>query len=265
MKLFYENNSDRFLFQTYRDLTFPVHMHSGLELFMVEEGKIQVTVGNTSQILKQGEVGIAFPNQIHSYETDCEKSFSKGILILCPAEISGDFLSTLLISHPVHPFLTKDCLHPDIVYALNSLLHTRPDIPDNLSVIRAYIQLILARLLPQLELVKNRDIQAPSLTSQLITYLSDHYTEPVTLETLSKQLGVSKYIISRIFNEKLQTTFSNYINTLRIDYAKLLLQGSNQDILTISLMCGYENPRTFNREFKTICSCQPREYRQKNR
>jgi YesN/AraC family two-component response regulator len=156
-------------------------------------------------------------------------------------------------------------VHPDINYALNSLLQTRPDIPDNIPIIRAYIQLILSRLLPQLELIKNRDTQSLSLASQLITYLSDHYTEPVTLDTLSKQLGISKYSISRIFSEKLHTGFNNYLNTLRIDYAKLLLQGSNHDILAISLMCGYENTRTFNRVFKTICGCQPREYRQKRR
>lgn len=265
MKLFYENNSDRFLFHTFQDLTFPVHMHSGLELFLVEEGEINVSVGNINKTLKQGDVGIAFPNQIHSYETSSPNSFSKGILILCPAEISGEFLSTLIINHPSYPFLSQDNLHPDITYALKSLVHTRPDLPDNLPVIRAYIQLILARLLPNLELVKNRDTQSPNLVSQLITFLSDHYTDPVTLETLSKQMGVSKYIISRIFSEKLQTTFSNYINTLRIDYAKLLLLGSNQDILSISLMCGYENPRTFNREFKAICGCQPKEYRINNR
>jgi AraC-like DNA-binding protein len=35
------------------------------------------------------------------------------------------------------------------------------------------------------------------------------------------------------------------------------------DILSVSMACGYENPRTFNREFKQLCGCTPREYRQK--
>jgi AraC-like DNA-binding protein len=240
-------------------------MHSGLELILVEQGEIQVSIGNITQILTQGDIGIAFPNQLHSYDSEGMHGISKGTLILCPAEMSGDFLSTLLISHPVHPFIVKDQVHTDIHYALNSLLQTRPDQPDNLPVIRAYIQLVLSRLLPILELSKNRDSQDTSLASQLVTFLSDHYTEQVSLDTLSKQFGISRYIISRFFSDKLHTSFSNYLNTLRIDYAKLLLQGSNLDILTISMMCGYENSRTFNREFKTICNCQPREYRSKKR
>ncbi len=263
MKLFYEDNTARFLFQNIQDLTFPAHMHRGLELFMVEEGEIQVTVGNHSKLLEKGDISIAFPNQIHSYFTDKKNIGSHGILIICPTQLCGDFLSTLLIYHPAVFYRKNAQLHPDIMYALHSLLQTRPDIADNISVIRAYIQLILARLLPGLELIKNRDTQSPGLTAQLITYLSEHYTEPVTLDTLAKQLVISKYSISRIFSEKLHTSFSDYLNTLRIDYAKLLLQGSDHDILTIGLMCGYENPRTFNRVFKALCNCQPREYRKK--
>lgn len=273
MKLIYENNSNRFLFQTLTDFSFPAHLHSGLELFLVIEGELQVTIGNNSQILKAGELGVAFPNQIHGYHsegfepwegTSCvKKETSRGILILCPVEMGGDYLPVLLGSHPVNPFLVREILHPDIVYAMNSLLKTGPDLAENLPIIRAFIQLILARMLSATELMKNRDNRSPDITAQLVTYLSEHYFEPVTLEILAKQLGISKYSVSRVFSEKLHMSFSNYVNTLRIDNAKLLLQGTDEDILTVSARCGYENPRTFNREFMTLCGCKPREYRKK--
>lgn len=263
MKLFYENNSERFLFQKYNNFSFPAHLHRGLELYLVKEGEVKITIGNDSRIMKEGELSIAFPNQIHDYEIASEQGSGQGMLILCPAKMGGDFLTTLLTCHPVYPFLTKDMMHPDIDYAFRTLLQTRPDIPENLPVISAYIQLILARVLPEMKLVKNRDSQSTDLMAQLITYLSEHYTEPVTLESLAKQMGVSKYSISRVFSDKLHTSFCSYLNTLRIDNAKLLLQGTDHDILTIGLLCGYENPRTFNREFKLICDCQPREYRKR--
>lgn len=240
-------------------------MHSGLELLWINEGEIGVTIGRKTQVLKQGDFCLAFPNQIHCYETNPVKSPNNGILIICPAEISGDYLSTLLGSHPDNPFIAKEQLHPDIPYVLNSIIKTPPDNPDNIPIIRAYIHLLLARILPTLDLKKNRDLPSPDLTAKLIIFLSDHYTEPITLNILSKELGVSKYSVSRIFSEKLNISFSNYLNTLRIDYAKQLLQNSNLNILTISLMSGYDNIRTFNREFKALCGCQPREYRKKQR
>ncbi len=262
MKIFYENNSERFLFQVLDDFTFPAHLHGGLELFLVQKGEMEITVGNTSRILGEGELSIVFPNRIHSYDTVRAAGVSKGTLILCPAAMGGDFMSVLMANHPAVPFLTGG-MHPDIAYGIGSLLKTRPDIADDIPVISAYIQLILARALPALKLVKNRDSNSPDITAQLVTYLSENYTEQVTLDSLAKRFGISRYSISRIFSEKLHTSFSGYLNTLRIDYAKLLLQGSGHDILTISLMCGYENSRTFNREFKLLCGCQPREYRKK--
>lgn len=228
---------------------------------MVEDGEIEVTVGSKTTVLHQGDISLAFPNQIHSYETDPCNSSSKGILILCPAEITGDYLSTLLSSHPTNPFITKEQLHPDISYVLKSILMTPPDNLDNIPLIRAYIHLLLAHIIPILDLKKNRDMPSPDLAAKLIIFLSEHYTEPINLNTLAKELGVSKYSVSRIFSDKLHLSFSNYLNTLRIDYAKQLLQSSDHDILTISLMCGYDNIRTFNREFKALCGCQPREYR----
>lgn len=263
MKVIYEDNSERFMFQILDDFSFPAHLHSGLELFLVQEGEIWMTVGEERRVLKKGDLGIAFPNRIHSYETDKETRGNKGLLVLCPARMGGDFLPVIMSNHPVLPFLSGETVHPDIPYALNSLLMTHPDRQEELPVVSAFVQLVLARSLLEMKLVKNRESNFSDSTAQLIAYLSENYKEPVTLTALSEQLGVSRYSVSRIFSEKLHTSFSNYINTLRIDSAKLLLQGSNHDILTIGLMCGYDNPRTFNREFKVLCGCQPREYRKK--
>ncbi len=263
MKVIYENNSERFMFQVLDDFSFPAHLHAGLEFFLVQEGEIWMTVGDVRRKLRKGDLGIAFSNRIHSYETDKETGGNKGILILCPARMGGDFLPVIMSNYPASPFLFGEAVHPDIPYSLKSLLLTRPDRQEDISVISAFIQLVLARSLPEMKLLKNRESSFSDSTARLIAYLSENYKEPVTLTVLSEQLGVSRYSVSRIFSEKLHTSFSNYINTLRIDNAKLLLQGSSYDILTISFLCGYDNPRTFNRKFKALCGCQPTEYRKK--
>jgi len=263
MNLFYEENADRFIFYTSYNMSFPEHIHIGLELYYCEEGSLDVMIGSHQRHMAPGELAIAFPNQIHAYSSDHIPTGNRGIMILCPAEMSGEFLPQLIKNQPEYPFLTADQIHEDVIYALRSLLQTPPDHEENRSVVRAYMQLILARILPYMKLRKNKDSQPPGQTAQLIAYLSEHYTEPVQLDILAEQLGISKYSVSRIFSEKLHTSFSRYLNTLRVDYAKHLLQGSDMDILSISELCGYDNPRTFNREFKAICGCRPREFRQK--
>jgi AraC-like DNA-binding protein len=74
-------------------------------------------------------------------------------------------------------------------------------------------------------------------------------------------MGISRYYLSRTFSEKLQTSFPNYLNSLRVDLAKNLLESGDQDILQICYECGFESQRTFNRVFKNTCGITPREYR----
>lgn len=265
MKLIYENIVDRYHFSTFQTMVFPAHLHSNIEIVWLEQGELQVIVNNQSHLMTSGDLFIAFPHQIHQYappaSDDEAVPFCQGIMIICPVTICGDFQQNLTGSHPGCPFLPAPSIHPDVVYALHSLLQTTSDIHGQLMVIQAYIQLILARTMPLFNLQKNKDSQPPSQTALLIQYISEHFTEPLSLDLLASELHVSKYCISRMFSDKLHTSFTNYVNTLRIDYAKKLLVSSELDILTISEYSGYDNPRTFNREFRTLCGCSPREFR----
>jgi AraC-like DNA-binding protein len=256
----YEKGSNLFRILFPNSLTFPPHLHTSIELLLVEDGEISVTIGSCTQVLKSGDFAIIFPNCIHSYYTDKEATSNRITVALCPVELGGDFMPMLLKQYPVNPFISSDQLHPDISYVMKAISGLR-NTKEDLIIIKAYLQLILARTLPLITLKSNKDKQPPQRMAQLISYLAEHFCEPLSLELLASQFGLSRYVVSRIFSEKLNTSFTNYINTLRINYAQTLLQGTDQDILSISMNCGYENSRTFNREFKKICGTSPREYR----
>lgn len=258
---FYENGTNTFRLIRRANMVFPAHLHSHLELIYVEEGVANITIGSQSRELKKGDFAISFPNRIHSYNKTNHLPPNRLLIMLFPMDMAGDYMSILLKQYPINPFIERKELHSDIGYAFQSLL-TTPKSDTN--VIKAYLQLMLARVLPHLTLKSVKDNQPPGRTASLVSYLSDNFCEPITLDHLSTILGISRYSVSRIFSEKLHTSFSSYINSLRINHAQNLLQRTDQDILTISLNCGYENSRTFNREFKKICGCSPREYRKKN-
>jgi len=259
---FYENGSNLFRVFSSQNMTFPPHLHTHIEILYVLDGEMEVTIASNKKTLKKGDFSIAFPNSIHSYYTDKDAA-NYSILTLLPVEMSGDYMNTLLKQYPTNPFISAKMLHKDIPYSMSSLMEFHNSTVDT-NVVTAYFQLILSRVMPLMELKPNRDRQPPSQTAKIITYLTENFTEPVSLEQLATHFGLSKYSISRIFSEKLHTSLSQYINTLRINYAKTLLQRTNEDILSISFTCGYENSRTFNREFLKICGCSPRDYRKLN-
>jgi len=85
-----------------------------------------------------------------------------------------------------------------------------------------------------------------------------------SLETLSKDLGISKSHLSRIFKKEFNSNFTTYINSLRVSSAKSLLSNSdflNYTLIAIGLEAGFNSKTTFNTTFKKTTGMTPSEYR----
>ena len=261
MQPFYQNRQEPLNVSEGGNLVFPPHLHVGLELIYLFSGEMDVRIGEQQRLLQAGDCAIAFPNVIHGYER--REGETRHLLLFCLPAVCGDFAPALLESCPEDPFIPRERLHPDVPYALRRLaeLQEEPDMP----VARALVQLILARLMPGFTLRPHGLPETGSLPARLIGYLSAHFCEPLSLDILAGALGVSPYSISRVFNHQLHTGFCDCLNAYRIGLACELLADTREDILSIGLKCGYENPRSFSRAFRRICGCSPRQYRQERR
>lgn len=102
------------------------------------------------------------------------------------------------------------------------------------------------------------------LISQIENYIQLHYSEHLTLDTLSKFFYISPVYLSRLFKNKVGINFIDYLTNLRIEKAKLLFNDKNLKVYQISEMVGYNNPRYFSKVFKEMTNYTPQEYRNVN-
>ena len=93
-------------------------------------------------------------------------------------------------------------------------------------------------------------------------YIDDHALDDLSLETVSHAMGISASHLSHFFAEKLRVNFRQYINTIRISRARLLMRDSSYTLTMICDACGYSNMRTFRRAFLKEVGCLPSEYRE---
>lgn len=255
----YENRQGAFACHRSPNLTFPPHLHADMEAVLIEYGQVLLREGEEEFCLGPGDLALVFPGRLHSFESQGESCM---LLALCPVEMAGDFRRTLLRCIPAPPVLPKERLHPDIPYAMVRLREITQQ-NGNLAAAKALVQLLLARALPAMALTEPPQTSSADLTARVVGWISENFTGPVSLDILAEALGTGKYRISRVFGEKLKTSLSDYVNQLRIDRARTLLLATDREVSWVSVECGYENPRTFNREFRRICGCTPREYRRK--
>lgn len=85
----------------------------------------------------------------------------------------------------------------------------------------------------------------------------------LNIAQLSGRLGISRNQLSELINGRIGLNFRNYINSLRVEAAKLRLSADpGESIMDIALSCGFSGKSTFNSAFVKLTGATPREWRQ---
>ncbi len=94
-----------------------------------------------------------------------------------------------------------------------------------------------------------------------IAYIHSHLEEPLTLESVCKNININNSYLSDIFKKQVKCTFSQYILKQRISLAKKLLKDSRLTVTIISEKCGFTNQSYFCTCFKKEVGMSPCCYR----
>jgi AraC-like DNA-binding protein len=131
---------------------------------------------------------------------------------------------------------------------------------DNLAMCIAYLHVILASLLHSFTYRPVYDYSEGGLGYRIISYITGHALEKITLESAARALGISISHLSHFFSEQLHTNFRGFINAIRIEKARLMMRDPNLTLTEICDACGYTNMRTFRRAFQQEVGCLPSDH-----
>ena len=84
------------------------------------------------------------------------------------------------------------------------------------------------------------------------------------LKDIEDNLHVNPSYFSTLFKQEMGTTFTEYLNSVKVNYACELLTETNLSIIDISLATGFEDQSYFTKVFKRKCKMTPKEYRNKS-
>jgi AraC-like DNA-binding protein len=108
---------------------------------------------------------------------------------------------------------------------------------------------------------KYAKIQEPKLLDKIHNFLLDNLDKDVTINDLSSKLNLSKSYLSHYIQSGYNTTFTKYLQRIRIEKAKSLLEETGMDISYIAEAVGYTDPNYFARLFKKYTGCNASTYR----
>lgn len=224
------------------------HPHG--ELVHVTRGRVDMTVDGVDYRLSAGDTAVIFPYLPHAYEDAPDAEVT--LLLFDPAATVFD--TTLLEKKPVCCRVADSRPYPLMDRAVDMLgLGKR-------KTAMAYLNAALGELLELLAL-EDRDSPSGDITVQLLSYCEAHFGEDITVQSIAEALYISPSYVSKLFSQKLKTGFRAYINDLRVHKAQSLLKETDQKILQIMEVCGFQNQSSFNRVFRERCGVSPRQYR----
>lgn len=108
-------------------------------------------------------------------------------------------------------------------------------------------------------------LQLNDSLSLAINYINTHIFDNLTLDTVSKEAGISKYYFSREFKTRTGLSFVSYINTIRCKKAAELILTEKYSIHQIAIMCGFDTDSYFAKIFRKVFGITPSEYSKVNK
>jgi len=94
-----------------------------------------------------------------------------------------------------------------------------------------------------------------------IIYIRENYKSNLNMAVVSNYISMNYSLFSLNFKQYTGVNFVNYLKKIRIDEAKRLLEETDEKIIDMSQMVGYENEKHFMKIFKSVCGVSPSEYR----
>lgn len=109
-------------------------------------------------------------------------------------------------------------------------------------------------------LLPQRDHESP--IGKVQSYIVSHLSEPFPVKRIAKIAGTSERTVARMFVKELGQTPHDFVESVRLDQARNLLELSDRPIKAIAFDCGFANPEQMRAAFQRRLRLSPLRYRE---
>ena len=96
-------------------------------------------------------------------------------------------------------------------------------------------------------------------------YVTEHITDALSIEQLAGAVAVSRRTFSRLFAKYAKVTPSVFVEQVRVDSARKLLEDTDAPLKTVAFKCGFRSATHMRTTFSRRLDVTPKQYRQRFR
>ncbi|MBQ9974520.1 MAG: helix-turn-helix domain-containing protein [Oscillospiraceae bacterium] len=231
------------------------NIHENIEFLYVLQGEGRVVCDGVPTGVTAGDIAAVNSYSAHQVVTDGEL----GVFCLI-------IDSSFCLYHSIDP--TRLCFQPVVrdkeAQQLMQQVMTAcadPECQFGHAVIQCRILELLLHVCQGYASLRDRPVtvgdSAVSYVRAATQYIKDNLSSPLTAQSVAASAGVSKYHFLRQFKRLTGVTLSHYINDLRCERARRLLEQGDCKVKEVACLCGFSNMSYFSRTFRQYTGLLP--------
>lgn len=237
------------IWQTTR-LAYIPHYHASVEAVYILEGSVSAVIGGKSVYAHPGQMIVSGSYTVHSYN---DESVQALIAIIPPAE-TPSIQKQLMAGRFQSPVIDDT---DGTLKTLMEMLNTH----KNDEIIRKGLSYsILGCIMKKADFTYSEAGIKSGVMSDVLRYLSENYTQPISVESLATHFGYSRSRFSHIFKANIGVSIPRFVNILRCRDAVKALTETDLPVVDAAINAGFNNTHTFYVAFRELYGTTPGEY-----
>ena len=255
----------------------PWHYHPEFELIYIEKSRGTLVVGDCIDNFKDGDLLFIGPNTPHVM-TNEEAYYKKNAELRAIAWVVhfnddsfGKEFFLIPEMHRIKSFLAKSFqgvrIDGSTKYKIIQHLKTlhSSDFSQRIIILLQILQILAQsddlEYLASKNFVESFQQRSNKKLYKIYEYVSQNFQQKIELDEAARIANMSKTAFCRFFKNKTQKTFSEFLNEMRINYARKLLAEGSLTVAQIAYECGFNSPSYFNKQFKALTGKAPLQLR----
>jgi len=252
---------------------FPPHWHEHMEFLFFQRGEASISCSSSAIPVKAGDLIVVNSNELHSGVSLSDDLLYYAVIadISLLYSQSADAVQTKFMA-PItqNRLLFRSKIESDeaVQSCMRSLIEEmeRREFGYELSIKSCLYRLLAILVRGHVaNVLTAHDYEARTAglerLSPVLAYIETHYGEPLSVDLLARQTGLSRYHFSRLFKQLTGRTIMEYVNLTRINKAEALLLGTALTVSEIAAATGFNDLYYFSKTFKKYKNVPPSELR----
>lgn len=238
---------------------FPNHFHDHYVVGFIREGKRKMSCGNKQYELEPGDITLFNPGQNHACLPVSDLTmnyYGLNINPLVMEKLVEEITGTAYLPSFTQPLISDTELHCHI-YHINEMIMEGSEEFEKEELLLCLISLLIEKYSQPFS---EEMTECLDEIESACRFIEDNYAAHMTLDDICKAAALSKSTLLRAFTRTKGITPYRYLETIRINRAKELLEQGVSPIDT-AIQTGFSDQSHFNRFFRLFIGVTPGVYR----